>query len=640
MKSLLMIICVNIFGEIRGMISSTKPSPAGKGKASGYQVTTMTWNTDAFFAKASMAKVEDLRIVESLATVIVDELRQLDPDNKEPDFIVLHLQEVTSCSSKINGFVMGVTTTNVEIDLTKELKRKPSKIHRSLWTFGVQLNVKLKIAFGDDFTCTTIFFFQAIGSVVCSKHPPKAYTASNILTRHFGEKSDGGFFGFKFGFKGGISLRIRLHFDPNAPDLVFVNVHLSSKNLADRRRQFLKLLYETIKNEDAKNKEKSGAPNPRGTIFFYAGDFNARTGSNIVGVGDKKWASDLNDIGQVVKACNLNMVDHVLSFKNMATAFTELDKEDHKLMLGQVSCKHVIEAMRSVDEFEHWFKESQEFLTQIGNTVDPGLANVFYSAIKGAKTDFLPSYCLQKKPYVAYGHLHKGGIVHYTDRIFYSVRHNRKYVDRGKVWVVQPGKQGGNILGFLSDHAGVFATFKITSQQKGNDFQVPKAFNSKKYGSFDAKEMVKQSSKTSPSIAASVYTSELQTLSGITATAAPQMLDLKALAKLPVTLKAAQLENDLAINYRQSLELEDGELEEIVDTNQKLSKSYFAAKPALVNNLLEFEGLDQEDYEEDVGAMIEDDVSDLKFKKETPTTKSSSSKKITPGRILFLEKIR
>ncbi len=197
-----------------------------------------------------------------------------------------------------------------------------------------------------NYRCDDSFVNLALGTVICRyiKSSNNSVTISRLGVRNFGKKKEKSYGGFT-DLNRGLMTRVifnRTNFaNPNLP-MYFINVHLSSKSLKDRRIQFAKISEKTIRliQESDLNLDRSA--------WFFTGNFNTRTGSNLDHYYDAQEFKDwrLNPLAYIFAQC----VNYQLNFN--LSIVDNPDKNDIKI---REKCREVLKTVMANDEWSYYF---------------------------------------------------------------------------------------------------------------------------------------------------------------------------------------------------------------------------------------------------------------------------------------------
>lgn len=447
------------------------------GLAAGTRVMVLTYNVDALFSTKKHPDAGTADLVKELAQTVAAKTVEMG-EGAEPDVIAMHFQEVLSCA----GFLAG-------LGLLKEIKAKSVEMKIDL-TGHEESTHRWVNYFADSFTlfasilntnavyhCPVYHDFGPLGTLLCFSQKEK-FVSKIVTDIRFGENADSGA-GKYLGFKGALVVSVSAGAFERTPDLLFINLHLSSKSLGARRRHFQQIFQTGFDKYWATLSERQ---KKRGTIFFWGGDFNARTGANFQGVTDKNFDGTQNQLATSMLPCISQFIPDTKNWDtDLNRLWQEFDKRDKTQFETGVSCAEAYLALLQTDEFKVWFLRSQELLEQMATCLDkplkenqdipdelmgrlPRLGR--FSMIFEPPISFLPSFCFSKAK-KSYGCVKTQELVSLTDRVMWATRtppeeqaYNPNY------WEVTPHLYSADTVDYISDHAAVFAHFEILKTRK------------------------------------------------------------------------------------------------------------------------------------------------------------------------------
>ena len=464
--------------------------------ANSSKIFVGTYNTDALLQVQESQGSPSANLAFKIGKIINNE-------NKEGnlELIVLHFQEIVSCASLLQSIKLGfsVTLLDIDLDYLNNQASKPKK-QTQLTTQLIEFANLLAFRITDKsdriktneypiYKCSRIIFYQALGSVICHKLikgiRTKVYSMINIHYGEFGNQSVLQKLGnklifpifknkknlFKFGFKGGLVIFIQQGNKIASQKYVFINLHVSSKSLQDRRYQFMEIIDQvhSFIFTDPSYKKMFAV---KSLAFFMAGDFNARTGANFKTITDKNFFKTENFLNTKMKNC-FKLLKWNFPSKNELSIdlFTNNFKVILENKLGERHCSELLEGMIKVDEYKDLFSNHLNLLTRISycnflsqTENQQHKPSFIYSPIREAQIDFLPSFCFSKTDQT-YGCHRPKELTSYADRIFFATKISKE-VSVGQTYThVKPIMYKANLMDFKSDHAFVYGTFEVTQDK-------------------------------------------------------------------------------------------------------------------------------------------------------------------------------
>ena len=461
-------------------------------------VFQMTYNVNGYFANCKKNEENAKKTepgnkemtVDQFATKMAEQVKLSKKDKPAGfyDLLVFNIQETKNAGGFKNAVLSGLKTVSYDLEWdkikdaktkfqsnkldgpSKELIEKDKGVHFGLGLFFLVLMEKLNDE-NTEYDCTYGHVFQYLATVVCVRKKPVnsfLFTVTMLKELHYGTFGDKKNV-FTFGFKGGFTIAIDFIENQIKASILVTNMHLTPRDLIERRSQF----FSTFKELFIIESEKKLVENSQRYILnvpivhFFTGDFNARQFSNFKKDETLKSSKSLDKKSEYLEPCFKKVIEDldVSPFKPEKT-ITLSAKVDSKMTTTQpILCSKIREINLRFDEYIDFFSNRQNLLNSIINSIklDIQRSNIqfnSFSQIFEAPINFWPSYSYDKKKKIP----KKNKVVSFTDRIFWALGSTGILnAEKSRYLKCESFFYDSNIFDFLSDHAAVFGGYSISS---------------------------------------------------------------------------------------------------------------------------------------------------------------------------------
>ena len=208
--------------------------------------------------------------------------------------------------------------------------------------------------------------------------------------------------------------------------------------------------------------------------YFFAGDFNARTGSNMVGITDDNfYKKENNKVYAEFNKCHSQQDFRFTDSIKRSSVQKKL--EITNINQQKTNCYTFHDKFIEKDEYKEFFDQYPIIKNSLSCANSNLKANLIsFSRIHEKKIEFMPSFCF-KKADKKYGFVHKKEITSYTDRIFYSTQIRTDRVSNGGFPLIKPISYDADVMNYWSDHAMVYGSFQL-SQGLSNNLRILQVF--------------------------------------------------------------------------------------------------------------------------------------------------------------------
>ena len=317
------------------------------------KVFVSTFNMDAYITKNIQGDIQK-NLAQKIEKIVSWE-------HQDFDILILNFQEVKSCSDPVNGLLAAFWTDFDLLNIKNSKKKFNTKLIKDM-CFSIQKLHEVGLALENGFAqtnenikiykCDQIIFFKALGTIVCKRiYAGVTYDFQSVLEAHYGEYTDW----VKFGFKGAIGLLIKIKKDNLTTNIASLNFHLSSKSLEDRRSQLIKSINLFFKSAVERTITEFTDEDSR-IYYFFSGDVNARTGSNMIGINDNNfYSSDSNTVYAEFNKCHI--FADILFTDSMQRSLFEEKLKKIKINSGNSNCFDFHKIFMENDEYYEFFHE-------------------------------------------------------------------------------------------------------------------------------------------------------------------------------------------------------------------------------------------------------------------------------------------